>query len=249
MTRAELLAYFRLDPLLSSTTVIADSDVVILLNQGALEMNRTAGMLIATGTFNTVASQQEYVLSGASPQLTGFLDIYYPAGGLTYTQSSGLVKLPPQDFQIVDIPWLDLNYPSWRTLSASDTILNAYLAYNSTGDLVLGQYPKPSTTTPLWTVTFIKRGTDMTNSTWYPWVGGTTLHAHLEPFHRYVAEWAMWHAHDLITKNDKESQKHAQEYVAGVQMAAESQKKIFAAGIVGLRSRASHMANQQFGGR
>lgn len=246
MTLAGLRAWVRLDPMLT-VTVITNANLDTVLNQGALEMNRAAGVLIASGTFNTVASQQEYVLSGASPQLTGFLDVYWPSGGLVYTQSSGVIKTSPYNFKVVSPQWLDLNVPAWRTTAASDGIRYAYLSFDASGNHVLGQYPKPSTTTPSWRVFFIKKQTDMSADGDYPWVPGTLV-AHLEPFHRYIAEYAKWQCHKMITKNDAEADKSFKEYAVGLLMLQDSQLAVFKAELQGLRlSRSSH-ANQSFGG-
>ena len=248
MTLEQLRARARQDPTLNSTTVISVADLDILLNEGALDMNRKAGILVTSGTFNTVASQQTYVLSGASPQLTDFLEIYWPAGGLIYTQSSGVVKTSPNYFKVVSEGWLDLHRPGWQTVSASDTVEYVYLSYNSSGGLVLGQHPKPLTTTPSWKAYFIQRGTNMSAVGDFPWVPATNL-VHLEPFHKGIAFYAMWQCHELKTFQKDYAEKYMKMYLAMVEEASEVQKDLLSAEIDGARREAMVFAGQIFGGR
>src|SRR3990167_1051558 len=150
-TRTELRAIVRQDESLNSTDVISDANLNTLLAEGAVQFARDGHPHIIKTSWNTAASTQEYVLSGATPQITGFLDLYWPTGGLIYTQSSGVTKLPPTDFAVVSELWLNREYGRWRDLTASDSILYVYVGVNSSGYIVLGQVPAPSTTTPQWT--------------------------------------------------------------------------------------------------
>ena len=248
MTLAQLRARFRLDPSLTSITVIPVADADILLNEGALDMNRKAGILRVSGTFNTVIDQQTYILSGASPVLTNFMDIDWETGGLIYTQSSGVVKTQPNHFKVVSESWLDLHRPGWQTATASDTPDSVYLSYNSAGGLVLGQHPKPSTTTPSWKVYFISRGVDMAAAGDYPWVPATQL-THLEPFHKGIVYYALWQTHLLKTFRDKEAQKYLELYVDQVEQAKAAMDKLMGAEIIGTRREAQVFSGQSFGGR
>lgn len=250
MTDADLKARVRMDPSLNSTTVVSDADLRTLLNEGALDMNRRAKLLVGSDTWNTAASQQTYVLSGASPQidgLGGFLDFYWEAGGLIYTQSSGVVKSCPNDFKIVSEWWLDLHRPGWQTVSASDTIQFAYLSHDSSGNLVLGQHPKPSSTTPQWKAYFVGRGTDMTATTHYPWTGSTTKLTHLEPFMKGCAFYAMWQLHELKTFQKEMAENYMKKYLDVVAQAEEANKKVLDAMLQGLRGEARVYAGQTFG--
>lgn len=248
MTLANLRTRGRMEPAINSTDVISVADFDVLLNEGALDMNRKAGILLMSGTFSTAASQQTYVLSGASPKLTNFLDIYWPSGGLIYTQSSGVVKTSPNDFKVVSEAWLDLHLPGWQAASASDTVSHVYLSQDSSGNLVLGQHPKPSTTTPQWKVYFVARGTDMSAAGDYPWVSATNL-VHLEPFHKGIAFYAMWQAILLKVGNQELAKRYLEMYLAVVEEAAEHQKRIFDSEIAGTRLEAQVFAGQTFGGR
>lgn len=248
MTLTQLRARFRQDQALKSTTVIDVTDADILFNEGALDMNKRAKVLRMSGTFNTVASQQTYVISGASPVLTNFLEIDWETGGLIYTQSSGVVKTSPNHFTVKSESWLDLHLPGWQTASASDTPSHVYLSYNSSGYLVFGQHPKPSTTTPSWKFYFTGRGTDMSAGGDYPWVTGANL-VHMESHHKGIVYYAQWKAHELRTFMEKEAQKYMELYLAECEMAKETMDKLFEAEIRGTRREAQVYAGQTFGGR
>ena len=248
-TRDNLLARFRLDRSLKSTTLITDAQVVTLLQEGALRLADDGdAFIIGSDTWAGVASAQTYVLSGASPKVSSFLDIYWPAGGLVYKPTSTVTRTAPNDFQVVSESWLNLNLPGWQDAAASDTLQKIYLSFNASGYLTLGVYPKTSTTTPTFKLYFKSRGTDMSAGSNYPWTDSTTNLVHTEPYQVGIAYYAMWQAHETFTLNRAAALHYRARYAEAAAGLKASQAKIVAAEIEGLREEAASMASQAFGG-
>ena len=63
MNLTQLLARFRLDPSLKSTTVIPDADVTTLLNEGALDFNQQVKVLRARRAVRAAAQQAVRIYS------------------------------------------------------------------------------------------------------------------------------------------------------------------------------------------
>lgn len=246
-TRAGLRTIVRRDESLNSTDVISDADLNSLLVEGAVQFAKDGHPFITKTAWNTVASTSEYVLSGATPKVTGFLDLYWPTGGLIYAQTSTAVKLPPSDFTIVSEQWLNREYPGWRALSASDVLQHVYLGFNSSGYLVLGTVPKASSVTPEFTLWAISSGTDMSDDANYPYVNSATALAHIEPFTKAIAYWAQYVLHRDKTKIQGEAEKYLQLYVGLANQCKESQRKILQAEIMGLREAGKLAATQTIG--
>src|SRR3990167_5588455 len=135
-TRTELRAVVRQDSLLNSTDVISDNDLNTLLAEGALQFARDGHAHIIKTSWATAVNTSEYVLAGASPKVTGFLDVYWDTDGIIYAPTATETKLPGTDFTIVNESWLNREYSGWRDLSASDTLQHIYLSHNSSGYLV-----------------------------------------------------------------------------------------------------------------
>lgn len=234
-TLSELRARTRMDKSLKSTTLISVAQMDILLNEGALQLaNDGDAFILGSSTWSGVASARTYILSGASPKVTGFLDIYYPAGGLVYTQSSGVTKIAPQDFTVVSERWLNLHVPGWQDASASDTLQYLYLTYDSSGHLLLGVHPKTSTTTPTFKLFYKSRGTDMSDSANYPWTNSTTNLTHTEPHQIGIAYYAMFKAHETFTLNKAAALHYKQLYLEQAVALKDVQERLMTAQIEGL---------------
>src|SRR3990167_9038728 len=158
-TLSELRTRVRVDAPLT-TSLISDANLNLLLVEGALHLAKDGYALpVVSAAWSAVASAQTYILSGASSKVSNFLDLYWPMGGLIYTQSSGNVKTSPGDFQFVSESWLNLHSAGWQNDSVSDTLQHAYLSFDSSGYLILGVHPASSTTTPTFKLTYLSRGT------------------------------------------------------------------------------------------
>lgn len=225
MKREGLRDRIRLDEAFNDTGIVSDASLNTLLNEACVDLAKKGKAFILQGTIDAVASQQEYVLSGASPVLTNFLEIDWEnAGGIYYKETTTSYRYHPVNFRMLDIPTLDMEYPGWRLADASDGLIALYTGYNSSGYLVLGAHPKPETTTPDYVVNYLGRGTDMSDDTHYPWTGTTTNLVHLEPFHPALAYYCLEVLHRTKVGGN-EGQARANEYLAMYLKMAEEMKE------------------------
>lgn len=247
-TRSDLRAIVRRDPDLT-TDAISNADLNTVLNEGALDLAQRGDAFIRTATFSSVASTQEYVLSGASAQVSNFLDLYYPAGAMSYTDANSKVKVSPNHFTIVSEKWLNLHLPAWRDASASDTLQHVYLAFDSNGYLVLGVYPKSKTAiTNAFKLWYKSRGADMSGDGNYPWTNSTTNLTHTEPWQKAIAHYASWRIHAEITKKATKAEEFLALYVTESVELKEAQAKLFAGQLEGLDEEGLLQAADSFGG-
>ena len=247
-TQAQLLSRVRLDPGLD-TTAISDADVLTLMQEGAVDMAMHGDAFIKTVQWDSAASTQLYVLSGASAKVSAndFLEIYLPTGGLIYIDDNGDTRELGTDFHMTSERWLNRNIPSWQDDSASDTLEYVYLTYDSSGYLNLGVYPKSSTAiTNAFKLWYKSRGTDMTGSN-YPWTNSTTNLVHTEPFQKGIAFYALWQIHEIITKRDTEAKKWQEKYLVERESLRLAQERILTQEIQGSRDAAALAADQSFG--
>lgn len=250
LTRLGLVNRIRLDEAFNDTGIVSDASLYLLLTEATVDLCRRGKAFILNGTIDAVASQQEYVLSGASPVLTNFLDIDWEAGGIYYKQTSTSYKYHPVNFRIMTIPQLDMEYPGWRTATATDSPIALYTGYNSSGYLVLGAYPAPESSTPDYVVHYLGRGTDMSGDTHYPFTGSTTVLTHLEPFHPAIAYYCL----EVLYRTKiggAEGKSKADEYLAlYLKMASEmkeSQERLFYAEDNSRMLEAQLLSQQSFG--
>ena len=247
-TLSDLRARFRLDRALKSTTLISVADADILLKEGELQLANDGDAFILKATWSGVASTREYIISGASAKVSNYLDLYLPAGGLVYLQTSSVTKTLPYDFKLVSEAWLDLHVPGWRDASASDTLQYIYLTYDTNGYLNLGVHPKTSTTTPTFRLYFKSRGTAMSATTDYPWTGGANLLTHTEPYQVGIAYYAMWKAHETFTLNQALALHYKEAYLEQALALRETQRRVVEAEVDGLMQDAEIQAGETFGG-
>lgn len=244
-----LITRVRVDRAFNSTTVISDADLTTLLVEGALDMALRGHALILSATWSAVANTGTYVLSGDTPKVSNFLEVFHEmAGGLIYTQSSGKTKSSPNDFQWTSEGRLDLDYPGWQDATASDTLKAVYLTHDSSGNLVLGVYPKSLTATPTFKLYFLSRGTDMTAGK-YPWTGSAVNMTHTEPYQKGIAFYTLWHLHETYTLIGEQAQKYRDLYVVTAEEMKEAQDRAFFLELAGDRDYARVLASQTFGGR
>jgi len=216
--------------------VITQANLEILLDEGALDLAQRGDAFIRSATWTAVAATQRYVLSGASPKVTGFLDVYWPAGGLIYTPTSGNTKTHPSDFQFVSESWLDTQFPGWQDDDDGDTLLHAFVGFNSSGYLVLGVRPPSKSTTPSFKLYYKSRGTNMAGTDGaFPWTGDTNNLTHTEPWQKAIAHYAIWKIHDELTHKAGLADKNQIMYLAEAEELKASQEKIWQAEADGLR--------------
>lgn len=246
-TLSELRAIVRRDAALNSTDVISNADLNTLLNEGALRLATDGHAFVLSATWSAVASTQRYVLSGATPKVTAFLDLYWPANGLVYQVTSTSTKTAPNDFRVTSEAWLDLNRPGWQDDAVSDTLQHAFLGYDSTGNLCLGVHPASSTTTPTFKLYYLSRGVDMDGDTKYPWVNSTSNLVHTEPYQQAIAYWAMYVLSRDLLRLSEEADKFLKLYTDLATQCRSAQRKLFSAEVRGSRLDAMVTASQTFG--
>ncbi len=229
--------------------MISAADLNTLLDEGALDLAQRGDAHIISATWSAVADTQRYVLSGASPKVTGFLDIYWPAGGLIYTQTSGNTKTSPSDWQFLSESLLDIQFPGWQDDDASDTIQHVFIGFNSSGYLVLGVHPASKSTTPTFKLYFKSKGVAMGSTDGdFPWTSTTTNLVHTEPWQKAIAHYAIWKIHDELTHKAGLADKYQVMYLAEAQELKENQEKIWDAEAVGLRRDGEMATLDTFGG-
>lgn len=245
MQLSDLRSRVRIDPELNSTTVITDSNLNLLLNEGALDLARKGHAFILSATWQAVASTQRYILSGgASPKVTRFLDIFEDAGGLIYTDADGVVRTHPTDFRMTSESWLDIHRNGWQNDDPDDNLQNAFLSFDSSGNLCVGVHPASETTVPSFKLFYLGGGTTMSADADYPW--GINA-PHLEFAHKYICEYALWQIHELLTKDDIQAQAHLQKYLAGALELKTQQDRVFFAEIAGSMDAEGLNSAQTFG--
>src|SRR3990167_2450331 len=118
-TRSELRTLIRLAPEVK-TTALSTANMDTLWDKGTIDLAWKGRALPRNEKVNTVASQQEYVLSGASSVLSqsDFLSIDMVEGGALFYDGARWVSAANDEFKPVTKEWLDLNYEGWRTNSA-----------------------------------------------------------------------------------------------------------------------------------
>ena len=246
-TRGNLVTRVRVDKLFSSTTVASNAEVVTMLQEGALDMAEKADAYVLSATWSAVAGAQTYVLSGASAKVTGFLDLYWPAGGLIYTQSSGKTKTAPGDFRVVSEAWLDLHVPGWRDASASDTLQYVAYSYDGSGNFLLSVYPKSKTTTPSFKLFYKSRGVDMSDDGNYPWTDTTTNLTHTDPWQKGIAFYALHHFHKTRAFQAALAEYYWAQYLLMVAGLKAAQEKVWALELDGSDLEAQMVAQDSFG--
>src|SRR3990167_4172530 len=120
-TRSELRTLIRLAPELN-IDVLSNVNLNTLLDKGQIDLGLKGRALPRNEQVNTVASQQEYVVSGTSPVLTAddFLGIDLVEGGVLYYDGATW-RGRLEGFQPKTKEWLDGNSPGWRSNSATSS--------------------------------------------------------------------------------------------------------------------------------
>lgn len=220
--RSELEALVRLAPEVD-TTALSEANLDTLLDKATIDLGLKGRALPRNEKVNAVSSRMEYVVSGASPVLTGndFLAIDTLEGGVQFNDGSRWIAEP--ELLPVTRQWLDKNYVGWRSNAAASVPLYWYLgtAEDNSSNLVVGLVDKPSAngTNNIW-IHYLARGTLMTGDTHYPWTGSTTQLVHLEPYEILLVYWVLEFYNRVISKNDADADRYKVLYEAGAQQMA-----------------------------
>ena len=220
--RSELRTLIRLVPHLTAT-LITDANLNLLLDKAQIAIGLDGRALPKNEQVNTVASQAEYVVSGASPVLTDndFLGIDLVGGGVLFYDGTNW-RGPQENFVPKTREWLDKNRPGWRTASSAATPLYWYCDQGvETTNLVVGLYNKPTsaTTDGLW-IHYLSRGVLMSADTHYPFTGSITQLRYLEPYDILFVYWCVEYINRFILSNHDQANLFKQLYEIGAQAMA-----------------------------
>lgn len=159
--------------------------MLIILNEGALDVGLKASVLRTNASFNTVANQQEYDLKTV---VTRYLAV--DKGGAWYLSGTTFKKLYPKT-----VEWLDENIQNWRNGAAGEPLY--YYIHSDK----LGLYPKPSASVANGIkFYYIQRPTPMTNvapATEYPFDGATEIDQYA-PYSDCVLDYWSWKAKKIL---------------------------------------------------
>ena len=131
--RSELRALVRLAPE-ATTGLISNTNLDLLLDKASIAVAVRGRALTKNEKVNVTASQQEYVVSGASSVLTdddfGAIDLR--GGGVLFYDGSRWVGSSKEghgdgEFEPKTWEWLDKNYVGWRSNTAASVPLYWYL--------------------------------------------------------------------------------------------------------------------------
>lgn len=155
-----------------------------ILNDGAEEVAFRTGCLPTNKKFNVVAEQSDYLFSN--------IDEYFlcikKAGLLWYDGTSWV------DLIRITAEWLDENYGSWRSATSSDPQY-----YYIEGDRIV-VYPKPDTSgTNYFWIHYNKKPTAMTDDSHYPF-GNSVIIPQLTPLHKAIIHYFEWQAKTIAAE-------------------------------------------------
>ena len=222
--RSELRTLIRLAPE-ATTGLISNVNLNLLLDKASIATAVRGRALPKNEKVNSVASQQEYVVSGASSVLTdddfGAIDLR--GGGVLFYNGSRWIGSSKEghgdgEFEPKTWEWLDKNYTGWRSNAAASFPLYWYLNYgqDASSNLVVGLVDKPSASTAdaIW-IHYLGRGKLMTDDTHYPWTGSTTQLKHLEQYEMLLVFWCLEYIQRIILHNPAEANNYLQLFEAG----------------------------------
>lgn len=193
MIRSDLRTLIRLAPEVT-TTLIVNANLNILLDRATEALALDGRALPRNEQVNAVASQREYVVSGASPLLTkdDFLAIDANEGGVLFNDGSRWISAP--ELRAVDRGWLDRNQPDWRTATTSASPEYWYLsrAADNSDNLVVGFHPIPSTsrTDAIW-IHYLSRGRLFSADTDQPFTASASQLVYLAPYEMGLVYWCL----------------------------------------------------------
>jgi hypothetical protein len=191
MTLADLIALCRLEiPEILSSDVISDTNLKLLINNGAREFINKTDALPTYKLFDLVLNLLEYPLS------TYITDYGKPRkqGLWFYNVVSGKwIQL-----EATTLPYLATNYPSYLNTASSNP-----LRFSIDGDLILVHPPASSTYvgTEYLKLFYYARSVDMTSNTNYPFSGSDTVHfTHLADYEEMIVEYVRWRIKRIFKK-------------------------------------------------
>lgn len=201
MNLGNLITLARLYVPEANTNKVSDTNLTLLLNEGAKDVAARTICLKTNATFDVAASTATYNLSS---KVTSFLVIDTP--GLYWYDGSNWKKLTPYT-----LAGLDKDYPYWRDDSAADP-----LRYSVDGDIIT-IHPTPDTAlTNGFKIYYGKKPTVMSSSDHYPF--GTTVEIpHLAILSDTILAYVKWKLTQPVGKEFAETNQAKYEYLSDIE--------------------------------
>jgi len=184
-------------------SAIGDATLVLILNEGSLDVGLKGNVIKTNSKFLVTAEQQEYELRLVAPR---YLAIDKP--GVYWYSGSNWKKLYPKTLE-----WLDENIQNWRDASSGEP-----LYYYIHSDIV-GFYPKPATTlaSGAW-IYYVKRPVPMPNTSpasEYPFEESTEM-SQYAAYSDSVLDYWIWRAKRILNFPLQEVNEAKQAYMQGI---------------------------------
>jgi len=178
MNFGELNTIARMYVLEAKKNKVEDTEIEILINNGAREVARLAKCLKTSEKFDSVADETTYNLT---TNVTRFLAMDKP--GLWYKASAtgDYKKVHPKTIQ-----WFDEEKPTWRNTDASDPVY-----YALEGDNIIITPGTDTAITDAFQLHFCQAPRQMTTSAHYPFGYETEIHR-LMPLQEAILAFVEW---------------------------------------------------------
>jgi len=173
----------------AKTSVINDTVLELILNNGAKEVAAITICLKANTQFNAVADQREYSLSSVVGDFLVMDDpgLWWNEGGTHWKQ------LIPKTMK-----WLDENRANWRDEDSGNPMY-----YYQEGDTI-GVHPKPDTTLASgFHIYYGRKPTPMTDATHYAFEGSTEIDQ-LSLFDEAILYYWKWKVGPALNKDNSD---------------------------------------------
>ena len=165
---------------------IDDTNLSLLLQQGALDVASRLFCLKTNGKFASVADDRDYVLSSV---LTRFLAI--EKSGIWWSEDGSTNYIP---LYSRTLEWLDKNRQNWRTEASGNPL---YYAFDA-DEVVFSPPPAESTSNAFWAY-FSQIPPTPDTDDWYPF-GGATEIPRLAPLSECILYYYKWKALGVLGK-------------------------------------------------
>ena len=161
--------------------VISNAVLDLMINQGVKDINIKAAALVGNATFNVVAEQRDYTMSQQISDFIAFTDagLWWNQGSASSLDWIRLTALTRRSLNDRYPQWANQDSDSpWRYIIEGDT-------------LSIDPKPSASLTNGFWAF-YIKKPTDMTQGSHYPFSGTTTEIASLSVFDDAIIDYVRW---------------------------------------------------------
>jgi len=191
MTQADMITFSRLIiPEISSTDVISDANLLIILNRGCNEFIKETDGIPTSALFDLVTNLEEYSLT---TYVSDYSKMRKEGIWIYNSQNSKWQELDA--WTLVDIA---NKFPTWLSMSAG-----LPLRYTQEGNIITLN-PKASSTyagTDYLKIFYYARSVDMSNNSHYPFSGTTTQYTHLAEYEEVPIEYVRYRVKQMLGMN------------------------------------------------